>query len=135
MMVTDARAVGRPGLSDRVAKSAKMQMAAGAKLATADDVDYAEAKNTFNYRVGMAPNGDRNVRLVDHDGRRAESANSQLRRHDPTNYRATTAADVEHNARYGDNTSKERHTAGLGSKYMNRFIERDNTGDEIAAGN
>lgn len=135
LIITDANAPQLRDVNTTLCKTAKMKLVSGAKLATDDDTDKAESSRTFNYRHALNPNGDRRIRLVANDMLAGESDATQNRRPNHKNYRITSAEDTEDNMRYGDNACKERHTRGLGSKYMNRFIDRDARDDEISARN
>ncbi len=132
MMIMGSEFQGRNDNTQRC-KAAKMRMLSGAKLATAQDADRAESTKTFNYRHALNPNGDKRIRLMTYDQLAAESDNTQNRRPLHTNYRSPNIHDTSENIRYGDNTSAERHARGLGSKYLNRFIDRDSKNTEISA--
>lgn len=135
LVITDANA---PQIQDTLTtqgKSAKMKIITGMKLATADDADKSESFKTFNYKTALAQNGDKRLRLTSGEDYKKESDNTQIRRPLHTNYRTASIEDNETDMRFLNNASKERLTGGLGTKYMNRFIERDSKQNEIAFDN
>ena len=129
LMITDADFQ----YSDNTAtgKTAKRKAGFGAKLARADDTDLAKSRKTVNYKQSIKKQGYAK-NLSTPDSYASESDNSQNRRIDHTGSRITSRNDTVEEMQYGDNASKERHGRGLGSKYMNRFIDSDHRGDEIS---
>lgn len=106
-------------------RAAKRRLITGAKLARADDADYAESTRTHNYRHERMTNGDRRIRLAAYDQAGGVSDPTQNRRVNHQGYRAPAPGDTAADMRHGDNAYGERHGGALGSKYMTRFIERD----------
>lgn len=134
-VITDANNPQIRDINTIGGKTAPLKSVIGAKLHTSADTDKTESTKTFNYKLALNPNGDKRLKLTSTDTLAQESDQSQSRRPGQSKHRATSTKDVEDNMRYGDNTCKERHARGLGSKYMNRFIDRDSRGNEISANN
>ncbi|QYB17547.1 hypothetical protein PV-S19_0183 [Pacmanvirus S19] len=132
LVITDANASEIQDLNTSVGKTAKLKMVSGAKLRTADDTDKSESQRTFNYKTALNPNGDKRLRLTSGEDYAGESDNTQNRRVNHQNYRTATADDVATDMKFLDNACKERRTRGLGTKYMNRFIDRDSREGEIS---
>lgn len=128
---TNARELKEPG----AAKSAKKAITTGRKLDTKNEVDFAESSRTHNYKRAKVLNGDRRTRLVATDAETGESDNTQDRKCNSANYRNPDVRDVENNIEFSNNTSKERLIRGVGSKYLNRWIDRDQKDDEISFSN
>lgn len=135
MIITDANAPELRDTKTVSAKTAKMKLLTGRKLNTADDADKAESTRTVNYKISLGVNGDKRIRLTSKDMLLDDADDTQLRRQNHTNYRSYDVRDVENNMLFSENASKERYTRGLGSKYMNKFIDRDEKYGEIAAMN
>lgn len=107
------------------AKSARMRMVMGAKVQTAHDTDRNDAPSaTISYK-SLQPKRAPVVGAVANDAAATESDLTQARRTNGSNYRATTAADVQHGMMFSDNTSKERHVAPMGDKYTFRKMDRE----------
>ncbi|SIP85905.1 Hypothetical protein PACV_190 [Pacmanvirus A23] len=132
LIITDANAPEIQDLNTSVGKTAKMKMVSGAKLKTVDDADKSESQHTFNYKTALNPNGDKRLRLTSGEEYAGESDDTQNRRVNHQNYRTATADDVATDMKFLDNACKERRTRGLGTKYMNRFIDRDSREGEIS---
>jgi hypothetical protein len=131
LAITDANSPELRDMNTTAGKTAKRRLVHGAKLAREYDADHGESVKTFNYRTANF-RADHRKRSANNDQNAGQSDDSQHRRPLHTNYRNASSADVVDNIRYGDNTSKERHTGALGSKYLNRHIDRDSRGDEIS---
>ena len=134
-IITDASAPVLRDLNTVAGKTAKLKMVSGAKLKTTDDADKQESFNTVNYKQKLDPNGDRRIRITSGEDYKKESDNTQTRRPNHTNYRNPNAKDNVTGINFLDNASKERHTAAMGTKYMNRFIDRDSTAAETFGNN
>jgi hypothetical protein len=134
-IITDANAPELRDLNTVAGKTAKLKMVSGAKLKTTDDAEKQESFNTVNYKRKLDPNGDRRIRVTSGEDYKKESDNSQNRRPNHTNYRNPNANDNTTGIEFLDNASKERHTAAMGTKYMNRFIDRDSTAAETFGNN
>jgi hypothetical protein len=132
-IVTDASSPELKDVKTIAGKMAAMTIVNGARLNTSQDVDAAESRNVFNYKAALGRNGDRRMRLYSADGKIAEGDDSQTRRPGHKNYKTHVTTESVVTAAFGDNAHKERRMGGLGNKYMNRFIDRDARGDEIAA--
>lgn len=129
-IITDATAPEVRDMDTVVAKTAKRNALSGAKLSTADDTDKAESTRTVNYKHVKQTCGDKRSRLTSADGYAGVSDNSQVRRPAKWNYRVESPNDTITTSEFGSNASKERHGGAMGSKYMNRFIDRDGKQDE-----
>lgn len=125
---TDVRVYDEPSAG----KTAKKRIAAGAKLATAQDADRAESRSTKNYRVALGSAASR-VRTGAVDQAPGKADASQIRRPNHQKYRSANTDDTEEDLRYGDNTQAKRLGGVMGSKYMNRYIDRDEKRGNIDA--
>ncbi len=116
-----------------VGKSARMQRVTGAKLHTDEDTDRAEDNRAVYSYKGLKPSkGVSKVAGVDGDASAAESDATQARQTSKTEYRVTNKGDVEHMTMMLNNTSKERRSGPLGSKYTMRQIDRDGALSELS---
>ena len=134
LVQTDANAPQIQDTLTTTGKSAKMQFVSGAKLDTADDTDKAESARTVNYKTLLASSEHR-ARLADGEDYKKESDKTQTRSTPHAEYRITTSDDVETGMKFLDNSSLERRTRGLGTKYTARFIDRDSRSDGITGNN
>lgn len=135
LVITDANAPEVRDVQTRGGKTAKMKLVTGAKLKTTYDEDATESSTTFNYKLALNPNGDRRIRITSGEDYAKESDDTQNRSVNHQNYRSVNPNDTVEDMRFSNNTSKERHTRGLGTKYMTRFIDRDERRGEISADN
>lgn len=111
----------------KAAKTAKMIMSTGAKLARIHDGEESvEYKKVVNYKSVAMTGNVSEVNLVSNDGKASESDNTQNRRHDHTNYHTASPNHSAQNMGYSDNCHAERHGRGIGKKYLNRYIDREN---------
>lgn len=107
------------------AKSARMRMAGGAKLKTAQDTDRNDAPGSVMSYKSVRPKRASAAKGATSDGQVTESDLTQARRTNSGNYRTTTTDDVDHGMMFSDNTSKERHCAPIGDKYTFRKMDRE----------
>lgn len=114
-----------------ISKSKDRRTAAVTEMRTVEETDRGESRNTFNYRAAVNKRGDNVLRNTDTHRFGAESDDSAARKASTTQYRVTDTADVAQNMEFNDNTSKDRRTGGMGTKYTVRQIERD--GAEVMA--
>ncbi len=134
-IVSDTR-IDLPADTAAAFKTARREILSGAKLPISTDTDAQESMRTYNYHAALGPNGDRRIRLHNKDAMVFDEViDSQLRRPNHTNYRASDINDTVEDMVYGSNAYKDRHGRGLGTKYMNRLIDRDERRDEISATN
>lgn len=131
LVITDATSA-QAFADTRKGKAAALHMKTGTRLTT-DDTDKGESVKTVNYRAKLCPNGDRRIRVTSGDRKSTESDLTQSRQVNHQNYRITDQDDVQLTSLFGENQQKERMGGVMGSKYMNRFIERDGRTDDITA--
>lgn len=124
-IITDQNDPTLINMSPQAKRAAKREIASGAKLNTDDDTDKAEHMRTFNYKKAVQCNGDKRSRLTSEDGYSGVSDVSQVRRPAKWNYRVEQPNDTVMMSEFGANSSLDRHGGAMGSKYMNRFIDRD----------
>lgn len=108
----------------RAAKSAKMRMLSGAKLATADDTDKADSGGAVMSYKSVKPKAPV-AGFTDADARNGESDGSVARKTSNAQYRTTNTADVNHTQNMGDNAYLERRKAPMGTKYTMRSVDRE----------
>jgi hypothetical protein len=113
-------------------RAAKREVISGAKLNTDDDTDKSEHMKTVSYKTLVHCNGDKRSRLTSEDGYVGVSDISQVRRPAKWNYRVEQPNDTVMMSEFGANAALDRHGGVMGSKYMNRFIDRDGRDGELA---
>lgn len=94
------------------------------------DTDATESKQTYNYATGRRYNGDKNMRLVTDDSDKSESVNTQYRKQSHVTNN-DTAIDKVDSKTYGNNTGLLRMTGKLGKKYLNKYVDRDSTINDL----
>lgn len=124
-VISDANAPQLRDLNTVSGQSAKMKIITGAKLKTTEDAEKFESTNTVNYKHKLGVNGDRRIRVTSGEDYAKESDDTQDRKRNHANYRNPNAKETVTGISFLDNSSKERHTGGLGTKYMHKYIDRD----------
>jgi hypothetical protein len=132
LIITDAT---NPEIRDEqtiAGKMAQRRMISGAKLSTDEDQDYAESVRTVNYKTVLAMSGDCQARKYDADQDAKESDLTKFGITQKMQHRVTNTNDVETNINFLDNTSLERMGGRIGSKYTQRYIDRDGVGGSMS---
>jgi hypothetical protein len=132
-VVTDASTPDIRDTKTVAGASAKRRMVTGARLETAEEADRGQSLRTVNYKTMTHANGDKRVRYAAMTTEWSQSQRTQDRLTPHAMYRTASVEDSVTTAKYGKNCSAERHGRGIGSKYMNRFIDTDTSRDEISA--
>jgi hypothetical protein len=108
----------------RAAKSAKRENIGGFNSNVDQDSDYASAKSTHQYKASQKLITETKLLNANGEDFMVESDNTMMRK--TGNHGDHMAIDnVVANGQFLDNMSKERRSAGLGSKYMHRQIDED----------
>jgi len=134
-IITDARDPQvRETLTGTQGRKASRRTIAGAKLNRTYDQRNGTSDVTVNYRtMARGPADGARLRNTSGENYAGKSDNSQIRRKLHQNYRASDVNDTEEDMKFQDNTKKERHGGGIGSKYTTRFIERDGRGGDMSS--
>lgn len=131
--VTDANTPLIRDEATRKGKEAQMRLVTGAKLNTAEDAERAEdSAHTASYKTLIAKAAVAPGTHQDSTGIMGDSDATQTGKTSSAQYRVTTTRDIVAAGPMGDNTYKERMTGGLGSKYMARYIDREESGNGLA---
>lgn len=130
-VITDARTVDIQDGDTLVGKSAKRHMVTGRNLKTTEDGDKTESEQTINYRTALGHNKRHVGTITSGEDYKKESDNSQVRTQSHAEYRVASAADQDTQSDFLDNSQSERLGGAMGSKYMNRFIDRDGKQSDI----
>jgi hypothetical protein len=129
-VITDASAPVVQDLNTRVGKSARSDFISGSKTKELFHAEVnGESTQTFNYKHAKQYNGDKRARMSAVE-KFEESDLTKNRATNHTKYRITSKKDIDQGAKFSDNTSKERLGGSHGTKYMNRYIDRDGKDDE-----
>lgn len=132
LVIGDARKVDALSEAQR-GKMAAVKMRSGRKLNTDNDADAAESDNTMNYKQ-LLTGPERKMLKVNGENFKTESDDTQHRREAHKNHRTTNTRDVSAvGINFANNAVKERMTGGLGSKYMNRFIDTDSKNESVSS--
>jgi hypothetical protein len=75
-IITDASAPQIRDVNTSIHKSAKMKIASGRKLKTAEDAEKFESTSTVSYKKVLAQNGDRRLRITSGEDYAKESDNT-----------------------------------------------------------
>lgn len=104
----------------------------GMKLKRVDDGEYGEEDKTVSYKKLMAPQEVARRRQANGENFSQESDNTQVRRPTHLLHRNPNKEDISAvGINFANNTSKERLTAPMGTKYMRKFHDRDNREGEV----
>lgn len=120
--------VNVPEVHDQMAKNGKRRgrrVVTGSNLNTADDTDKTESRATFSYRAAVNKRTGHVMNDMNWHPFGAESDSPAARKLNTQQYRVSSTADVAQNTQFNDNTSKDRRTGAMGTKYTMRQVDRD----------
>lgn len=104
----------------------------GMKLKRTDDAEYGEEDRTVSYKQLLTPEAKSRRLAANGENFSSESDLTQSRRPTHTLHRNPNKDDISANGiNFSNNTSKERLTAPMGTKYMRKFHSRDNREGEV----
>lgn len=97
---------------------------AGANPNNDYDADKCESRMTYHYKTNLALASEMSKLMnINGENFHCESDPTQTRKLSNNIYGTPTWADPQ--IGFGDNATKERHAAGIGSKYTHRYVQED----------
>jgi hypothetical protein len=132
-VITDAKEVKQFN-KEHFSKSAKRETVGGLNQNVDYDTDRASSLSTHQYRASEKLLKENKLINADWEEFEGTSKNTQQRK--TAVYNPDTVSNVvDHDSRFSNNETKERHTAGMGSKYTRRgHVEDDmNFGTKFGA--